>query len=227
MKGEVVRVIDRQDKGPSAAVGIAVLKAPLAKLWIAAQDWHAELDPELTELIVKRYGGDHMLWYGYLDLPRPLKDRQWVVESKNNHRMAGLTRGACWEHLWTLVPDGLEQVRDQVVAAQPNGITASHLEEAIFTPVNEGSWFMAPIDEEQVLVAYLARSVVAGWVPDWLVTQLAMSRLETVLRSLEKRAHTWAAQHYVGAHEPVYGGDGRPLPTWQASAPETVAKPEL
>ena len=216
---KVVRVLDRQETGPSGAVGVALLKASRNQLWIAAQDWHAELDAGLIEVIVERYEGDRMLWYGHLDLPSPLKDRQWVVESANNHRMAGLTRGRCWEHVWYLVPDGLLRVRPLVEAEEPNGVTVEMLDNAIFTPVNRGSWFMAPVNDEYVLVAYQATSVVAGFIPDWVVTQLAMSRLEDLLKNLERRALTWSAKHYVTDHPPVYGGDGKAIPTWSGPAP--------
>ena len=220
--GEVVRRVDRQANQPSAAVGMALLKAPRDRLWIGAQDPHANVDPGLTEFIVEEIDRDRMLWYGHLDLPRPLKDRQWVVESGNNHRMARLTGGACWEHLWALVPDGVGRIRDKVEANEPRGITTDHLDNAIVTPDNQGSWFMAPVDERHVFVAYYARSTVAGFIPDWVVTQLAMSRLEDLMRNLEKRALTWSAKHYVAGHAPVYGGDGEAMPTWPG---ETGAKP--
>ena len=213
--GEVVRTVDRRGEDePSAAVGLAILRAPREALWIASQDPHTQVDPGLTEFIVEHLGADHALWYGHLDLPRPLKDRQWVVASTNNHDMATATADACWEHSWVLVEDGIARVRPMVEASEPKGITTDHLDSAIFTPVNRGSWFMAPLSDGRVLVAYQASSVVAGFIPDWLVTQLAMGRLEDLMRNLEKRALNWSTGHYQAGHSPVYAGDGAPLPRY-------------
>ncbi len=212
VEGEVVRFLERKKDAPSAAIGVAVLKAPREAVWIATQDPHAQVDPDLTEFVVAKRGPDTLLWYGYFDLPRPLQDRQWVVESRNNHAMAKQTGQACWEHLWVLVEDGLQIVRPTVEAQKPRGITVEHLERAIFTPDNRGSWTMADLGGGYVLAAYSAQSTVAGLIPDWIVAQLAKSRLESVLRSAEERANTWAIQHYRLGHPPVAGGDGAPVP---------------
>ena len=36
--------------------------------------------------------------------------------------------------------------------------------------------------------------------------------IETVIRDLESRAKTWSVDHYCDGHDPVYGGDGEPIP---------------
>ncbi|MEN0065100.1 MAG: hypothetical protein AAGA48_23355 [Myxococcota bacterium] len=209
--GEVVRILNQHKDQPSTAVGLALLKAPREALWVACQDPHAQVDPSLTEFIVESRGPDRKLWYGYFDLPRPLQDRQWVVESNNNHRMAQKTGQRCWEHTWVLEEDGLERVRSTVERDQPRGITLDHLDRAIFTPTNRGSWTMADLGDGTVLTAYSASSTVGGLIPDWLVARLAKSRLESVLRSLEARANTWSLKHYRAGHEPLAAGDGTPI----------------
>ena len=95
LQGEVVRMLDKaSDPGqPSAAVGIGVLQGSIEALWIACQDPHASVDASLTEFVIEDHGADHQVWYGYYDLPRPLQDRQWVVDSTNNHAMAKATGG--------------------------------------------------------------------------------------------------------------------------------------
>jgi len=211
LSGEVVRILDHREDEPSAAVGLAVLKAKRDALWIASQDPHAQLDPSVTEFIVEARGPDTMLWYGYFDLPRPLQDRQWVVEASNNHAMALASGQRCWEHPWVLVEDGMDRIRDIVARGEPRGITADHLRRAIFTPTNRGSWTMAELGDSEVLVAYSASTTVAGLIPNWLIAQLAKARLESVFRSLEERANTWALQHYREGHSPVAAGDGTPL----------------
>lgn len=209
-RAEVVKIVHHaaDPNAPSRAVGIALLKGGRDALWVASQDPHTTVDPSLTEFIVEQLSLDHALWYGHLDLPYPLTDRQWVVESENTHALA--SRG-CWEHRWSLVENGLERVR-VAVATGERPITLERVDAALFTPVNHGNWLMAPLADGRTLVAYQATSVVGGSIPDWLVLKLTMSRLETLLRDLEVRASTWAPGHYRAGHAPMYGGDGRPVP---------------
>lgn len=211
--GEVVRIVRHGDpEAPSTAIGIALLEGGQDALWIAAQDPHAQVDPSITEFVLEDFGAAHALWYGHLDLPWPLKDRQWVVESRNSKSLAASTADGCWEHSWKLVPDGLPRVRPFVERGDAKGLAMEAIDDAVFTPVNEGSWLMAPLSDGRVLVSYQATSVVGGAIPDGLVLQLTMARLESVLRSLEDRAKTWAPGHYGAGHAPVPGGGGEPIP---------------
>jgi hypothetical protein len=210
---KVVRIVHHGDpEAPSTAVGIALLEADRNALWVAAQDPHAQVDPALTEFVIEWLGVDSALWYGHIDLPRPVRDRQWVVSSTNSHDLARATGDGCWEHRWTLVEDGLPRARSMVVAGIVSKVTLDQVDTAVYTPVNHGAWLMAPLSDGRTLVAYQATSVVGGAIPDWLVLQLSMSRLESVLDDLERRALTWAPSHYGKAHPPVVGGGGRVIP---------------
>lgn len=213
IEGDCVRVLKANDdpNGPSAATGMVLSSVPRPDLWVATQDPHTVVDPDLTEFIVDQVGPDEAIWYGYWDLPRPVKDRQWVVRSYNNHQLASATDNQAWEHVWTLVPDGLERVRPLVQDGKAKGVGMAQVDDAIFTPVNRGSWFMVAVGDK-TLLGYQATSVVGGAVPDWLVARLAMARLESVLRGVEDRARTWVDGHYGGAHAGVYGGDGQHIP---------------
>lgn len=210
--GDVVRIVNRDadPDAPSSAVGLAVFHAARAAVWVAVQDPHATVDPALTEFVIEQKGPDHAIWYGYLDLPRPIHDRQWVVESTNNRPLA--TTAGCWEHNWRLVPDGLDAARRFLAEGGSTAVTAAQLDQAIYTPVNHGHWLLVPLPGDRTLVAYQATSVIGGSIPDWLVLQLAMSRLESVLRSAEARAREWAPGHYRGDHPPLLGADGAALP---------------
>ena len=203
--GQVVKIVHHaaDPEAPSSAIGIAVLAAPREALWVSAQDIHEEVDPSMVEFVVRSLGGDHDLWYGHIDLPRPITDRQWVVESENNHALAP----GCWEHHWALVNDGIALVRDTIESGTTK-VTTAQLNEAIYTPVNRGNWLMAPLPDGRTVVSYQATSVIGGAIPDWLVLQLTMSRLDSVLRSLEHRAQSWVPGHYRGDHQAIYGGDG-------------------
>ncbi|MEZ4238282.1 MAG: hypothetical protein R3F59_19450 [Myxococcota bacterium] len=219
-RSEVVRIVHHADdpEAPSTAVGIALLEADRNALWIAAQDPHAQVDPSLTEFVVEWLGVDDALWYGYLDLPRPIRDRQWVVSSGNNHPLARKTGDLCWEHKWTLVSDGLPRARAMVADGGIGGLTVEQLDSAVYTPVNRGAWLMAPLSDGRTLVAYQATSVVGGAIPDWLVLQLTMSRLQSVLDDLEARAQHWSPSHYTAAHAAVPGGAGEPIPRFGGAA---------
>lgn len=206
LAGDVVKIVHHaaDPQAPSTAVGMALLDGGRDALWIATQDPHATVDPSLVEFVVAQEGADRAIWYGHMDLPHPITDRQWVVASQNTHRLAA---GGCWEHHWTLVADGLARVRPSVAAGQ-RPVTLDQLDGAIFTPVNHGNWLMSALADGRTLVAYQATSVIGGSIPDWLVLQLTMARLEAVLRDVEARARAWAPEHYGAAHAPVYGGDG-------------------
>ena len=211
--GDCVRVLQPNEDptGPSAATGLVLSTLPRGDLWIAAQDPHTQVDPDLTEFVVAQEGPDTEIWYGHWDLPRPVKDRQWVVRSYNNHALAEATGNQAWEHVWRLVPDGLDLVRPLVASGRSRGVGLAQLDDAIFTPVNHGSWFMIAVGDRTIL-GYQATSVVGGAVPDWLVSRLAMARLEGALREVEDRARTWVDGHYDASHVGVFGGDGLPIP---------------
>ncbi|MEQ1567573.1 MAG: hypothetical protein ABMA64_18165 [Myxococcota bacterium] len=208
-RGEVVKIVHQADdpQAPSTATGIAVLDHDRPHLWLAAQDPHASVDESLVEFVIESLGPDHALWYGHMDLPRPITDRQWVVESTNNHGLGE----ACWEHRWKLVEGALDRVIP-LVEAGGKRVTRAQLDEAIYTPVNQGNWLMAPLADGRTLISYQATSVVGGSIPDWLVLQLTMARLDSVFQSVSDRATSWVPGHYGPAHPPVYGGDGRPIP---------------
>jgi len=214
LDGDVVRVLfpAEDPEAPSAAVAFMISPVARPALWIAAQDPHTQVDPGLTEKELQHLGTDHAIWYGYWDLPRPVRDRQWVVESRNTHRVSAATEGRAWEHTWNLVEDGLSTARPFIEAGKVGAITLEQVDTAIYTPVNQGSWFMFSLDDGQTMLGYQATSVVGGAIPTWVVTKLVMSRLESILRDLEVRAQTWSPTHYGASHAAVPGGDGQPIP---------------
>ncbi len=214
MDGKVVRILFQAEDpdDPSAAVAFALSSVSRDAMWIAAQDPHTKVDPDLTEQIVRSLGDDHAIWYGYWDLPRPVRDRQWVVESGNNHALAAAMGDKGWEHSWVLVEDGLKEARPFVARGEVGDVSLDLLDNAIFTPVNRGAWFMFQLDDGKTLYGYQATSVVGGAIPTWLVTKLVMARLESILRDLETRAREWSPKHYDDKHSPVFGGDGKPIP---------------
>ena len=57
-----------------------------------------------------------------------------------------------------------------------------------------------------------------GWIPDRLAAHFAMGALEQLMKSVEdntKKIRT----HYDSNHEPILGGDGRPVPFFTQAPP--------
>jgi hypothetical protein len=211
--GEVVRIVRHGDPDrPSTAIGVGVLEGSLNALWLGAQDPHTNVDPALTEFVIDALPDGRHLWYGHLDLPAPLADRQWVVVSGDN-RAAG--QQGCWEHHWSLAADELPRAREAIAAGASPSLVPEQVDAAVLTPVNHGAWLLASIDGGRTLVVYQATSVVGGAIPDWLVLKLTTARLESVLRSVETRARDWVPGHYRLTHAPVSGADGRPIEPWR------------
>jgi len=61
------------------------------------------------------------------------------------------------------------------------------------------------------LIGFQVSTVVGGVIPDVLVAQYSLFRMESILRTAEKRAAT-VHTHYRARHAAVPGGDGRPVP---------------
>jgi hypothetical protein len=211
--GRVVRIVRHGDPDqPSTAIGLGVLEGSLEALWLAAQDPHTHVDPALTEFVIEPLPGGSALWYGHLDLPSPLADRQWVVVSGDNRASGGI---GCWEHGWSLAADELPRARAAIAAGAAPSLVPEVVDEAVLTPVNHGAWLLTRVAPDRTLVVYQATSVVGGAIPDWLVLKLTTARLESVLREVETRARDWVPGHYGRAHAPVRGGDDRPIEPWR------------
>lgn len=211
-EGKVVQDLDHAgDDEPSAAWGVILAKASVVEAWLACQGPHAE-PGENPEFLVRALPEHQAIWYGYVALPWPLRDRQYVVRSKANVGMAKSTHNRCWEHAWWEYPDALDSVRTMVRDTPIEGITESHLDRAVVTSWNRGSWLLAKVDDEHSLILFRASLVVDGSIPDWIVPRITASRLSGMLTRVRDRAQLWAALHYDHNHEPFMGGDGELIP---------------
>lgn len=210
--GKVVQTLQRgQGDDPSAALGVVLAKASVSEAWIACQGPHAS-PGENPEFLVQALPDHQAIWYGYVPLPWPLRDRQYVVRSRANVSMAKATKDRCWEHAWWEYPEGLDTVRPMVSKSPIEGITPSHLDDAVFTSWNRGSWLVAAVDDDHVLVMFQASLVVDGSIPDWIVPRITASRLGSMLTRVKDRAQHWASLHYDSAHAPFVGGNGEVIP---------------
>lgn len=214
--GKVVKIVDRDpDRArPARAIALLLTEHTQEALWVAALDPHLTVDPDLVELRLDDGTTDRELWYGYLDLPMPLSDRHWVVDSWNNRRLAAATGGAAWEHGWRLNTAEIDQARTAVAAGRVTGIDEARMDHAILTPHNHGAWLVVRLPDGRSILGYHATSTIGGSIPDWLVLQLVHARLDALLERVAERCSGLVREHYTAAHPNIEGGDGAQL-TWR------------
>jgi hypothetical protein len=213
LRGDVVRVLERPpDDRPRRVVAAMLSATPRADLWWAAQDPHFHLLDRLVEAKLRTQQADAHSWYGFLDAPRPVSDRHWVVDSWNHHGLAKASGDRCWEHPWRLAPDGQDLARAAHSEGRIPGVDAATFDAAVWVPTSEGAWFAMDVGEGHTLFVYHTMASMGGAIPDWIVSRYAYSGLEKMMRDIETRAAD-RTRHYVPGHAPVYDGAGRALPT--------------
>lgn len=212
VRGEVVRIRDvpEDPERPQRVIGLRIADLPRDQVWVGYRDPHFVLDEEVAE---RRLGppGPAERWYGFLDLPWPFADRQWVVDVEDNVALAEASGNRAWERSWTLAADGPRAVAAAVADGGVSGVTPEMAARAIYTPVNHGAWLAISLPGGRSLLGYHVTSVVGGGIPDRLVADFALARLRSVLGGIVARAHR-APGHYGAGHAPVLGGDGRTIP---------------
>ncbi|MFT5682665.1 MAG: hypothetical protein ACI8RZ_003589 [Myxococcota bacterium] len=212
--GEVVKMLEQgAGEGAWRATGMLLSPLPRDAIWLACQDPHYSFVDRATEKRLAKTG-DRSTWYAHLDLPRPMADRHWAVDVWNNHDLVGATGGMAWEHAWRLNPDGVAMVRPLVEAGEVGALTTKQLDEAVYTPVNNGAWVAIALSESQTLLVYHAATEVGGRIPERLVAEFTLSGMEKLLQRIEARAADGIQAHYTGDHAPLVGGDGTPLPLY-------------
>lgn len=211
LRGEVVRSLERPpDDRPRRAVAALLSPTSREDLWWAAQDPHFSVVDGLVEARLRTSSADAHSWYGFLDAPRPVADRHWVVDSWNNHALAEASGGRCWEHPWRLAADGLDLARAAHERGDIRGVSSEAFASAIWVPTSEGAWFAVTTGGPNTLFVYHTSASMGGAIPDWVVGRYIYGGLETMMRGLESRARERPG-HYVHGHAPVFDGAGRPL----------------
>lgn len=213
-QGEVVRIIERDSdpEKPARALAYRLSDHPMSALWVAALDPHLTVDPDLTERALAEKDGRE-LWYGYYELPYPISDRYWVIESWNNLGLAKATGNRAWEHAWELVPHRLGEARVAVASGRVPGIDAESMNGAVFTPDNHGAWAFVDVGDKR-LILYHATSTIGGSIPDWIALRLVHSRLDALLDRIDARCDGLVQEHYTAEHPHLQAGDRSPL-TWR------------
>ena len=99
-----------------------------------------------------------------------------------------------------------------VQAGHIPGIDGAMADDAIWTPVNRGAWLTIQVPGAGTILGYHVTTVIGGNIPDRSVADYALLTMTKLLRGAEGRARDEVKEHYGADHEPLPGGDGRPLP---------------
>lgn len=209
--GGVVKRRIRGEVGVSGAtvdrvVGLALVSEPVEQVWIGViDDVHASLVEGLTERQLPGTTPSRKVLYQALDLPFPFSDRHWVLQIESNAVLYAST--GAWERSWSLDPRGTAALVDVDASVR------LPLDDAVWTPENDGGWLMVPVSGHGTLVVYQARTDIGGVIPDDLVTRYALARLDEMVAQTAALAER-ATSHYVGNHYVIYGPDTVPVPVW-------------
>jgi hypothetical protein len=194
------------------AVALKITSLPRAAVWIATIDAHFQAKSGLVERRIRNIEPGHAVWMGLLALPVPFDDRAWVVETHINPGLVAATGGRAWERWWDLREDHWDEVLSLADNGALPGLTRPKLEAAAFTPTNEGTWFYDQLPDGRMLVGFSEATVVGGVIPTDVLTHFIVGSLDDLFEGTFERAANLVPKHYVAGHEPIEGGDGKPLP---------------
>lgn len=186
-------------------VGYRVIDRPRLLVWLAALNIDTRHSKRLTEHLVQFDDSGGSVWYQYLNLPWPLKNRHWIIRNHKSTALTAATGGLVWEHAWQLDEGGLPAALDMLGDGEVEGLDERDGRRAIYLPVNRGGWAMFELGRDRTLVAIHVMTVMGGWIPDKLVANMASDQLEDMLDKLEPRAD--AVSERYDERYPIFTGD--------------------
>lgn len=190
---------------------------PREVVWISAMDPHYLGNDRLTE---GRLSGDDLrgTWYQHMDLPWPVKSRQWVIEVSKSTDVSERSDNAVWEQKWTLLPDGERRALEAAAGGRVEGIDVDDVKDARYLDENIGSWSVFALDECLTMIGYQVTVAMGGWIPDRLAARFAKNALEDLMKNVDKNTQRMPT-HYVEGHEIILDGSGREIPFYPATEP--------
>lgn len=196
-RGDVATV-----KRADGAVGVGVLDSSRAAAWLSLTD---DAPMERVEGLVEvrlagRWSGDKVL-YQLLDLPWPVTDRHWVLETRTNLALAAAAD--VWERAWTLNPGRLAEGRAHV--------GGERFDAAAPVRRNDGAWLLVTLDATHTLGVYQARVDLGGNLPEDATRAYASATMAENFEKVERNARDLARRYGPGC-SPQPGGDGAPIP---------------
>jgi hypothetical protein len=212
LAGKVLKMrLPSGGEAPDGAMAMVLTDLPRADLWLGSMDAeHFGTDSSLIIHQLPLLGDELFRWYGYVDLPMPVADRHFLVQTTLNHDLPHKTTGM-WERSWGLEPGFVETMRPAVVGGEVAGLSVKTFESAIAVPVNFGAWIFIDLPDGRTLFAYHCATALGGDIPSGFVTRYVFWGLDSLVAKVLDSARQMPT-HYTASHVPLTGGDGVPIP---------------
>jgi len=184
-----------------------IINQPRLLTWLATIQSDVQHSKRLTEHQITQRSSEGSVWYQFLDLPWPFKNRHWVIRNRNATQLSKASGDLIWEHNWTLESRGSEMV-DQLISDNTIAtLKPKKIKKAIYLPANNGRWIMIPLGAEKTLVIANTQFDMGGWIPDRVVAGFISEQLDDILDKIEPRCRSIASEY--DGHLPVYTGMGQ------------------
>jgi hypothetical protein len=191
-------------------VGFRLIEAPRDRVWLAALDPDFEGSKLLTEVRLEQSDRGSSLWFQHIALPWPVSDRYWVIRIHKQLDLASETKGFVWQHSWDLAEDGAEIARRTVAEGHAEDLSVKSLDNAVYTPVNQGGWILFSLEVGRTLLAYRVSADVGGSIPESWIATFAMAQLDGLLQKVVQHTQT-AWKEYDPSRYVIYDGNGLPM----------------
>jgi hypothetical protein len=209
--GEMVKVrLAGADGGALGALGLVVTDIGRNDLWMGSMDVHTKPPSDMDLHPLQPLGAELYRWYGFVDLPEPFDDRHFLIRTSIDTRLSQTNSDGVWERTWALEGGWPETARAMVDQGKFSGLDVALFDAAIETPMNQGAWTVLSLNDGRSLVAYQVATTLGGEIPDGLLNRYLFWTLEGVLKDVVAAARGMSS-HYVAGHEPLIGGDGKPI----------------
>lgn len=212
--GEIVKLrLGGADGGHIGALGLVVTDLARNDLWMGSMDVHTKPPSDMDLHPLQPLGAELYRWYGFVDLPAPFDDRHFLIRTTIDTGLSQGKGGGVWERTWGLEGGWPQTARAMVDQGRFSGVDTALFDAAVGTPVNQGAWSVVTLNDGRSLVAYQVATTLGGEIPDGLLNRYMYWTLEGVLKNVVAAAGAMSA-HYVAGHEPLIGGDGKPIATY-------------
>ena len=212
--GKTVVAVFREPTAPvdtGRVVGWQVVAAPRLLVWLSILEGSEESSARLKHSTLTWRAAGAYVSYHHIDLPWPVKDRQWTLLCEKNLSLAEDSHGLIWEHRWELLPRDDALLEDAYEHGLIPGLTRQVLDDSVYLGANRGAWILFDLGARGTLVAAYMDIDLGGHIPDSLVRSFAKRQLTAFLESLS----ALRGAHYDGT--PMIH-DGRGLPITREAA---------
>jgi hypothetical protein len=198
-----------EDVSTMGVVGLRIVDAPRLLVWLTVMGVASEPDVRLTRATLSRAPLGAYTRYQHVNLPWPVRDRHWLILCEKNIDLAQATDGDYWEHRWSLIDDGVEQVKRAHEAGGIAGLTAGQLDKSVYLPANRGAWALTELSPGKTLVIGYFDGSLGGLFPDGLVRRFTKLHLREGLNLVSELSTTVHREYSDNA--PVHDGYGQPI----------------